>query len=36
MREFSMEEAKAGKAVCTRDGRRVRILCFDLKIEWEE
>ena len=31
IKEFNLEQAKAGKAVCTRDGRRVRILCFDLK-----
>lgn len=27
--EFDLEAAKAGKPVCTRDGRTVRILCFD-------
>ena len=27
--EFDIEAAKAGKPVCTRDGRKVRILCFD-------
>ena len=31
MRPFNLEEAKAGKAVCTRDGRDVRIICFDVK-----
>ena len=31
MKPFNLEEAKAGKPVCTRDGRPVRILCFDLK-----
>ena len=31
MKPFNLEEAKAGKPVCTRDGRDVRILCFDLK-----
>lgn len=30
MREFNIEEAKAGKKVCTRDGCDARILCFDL------
>ena len=31
MREFNLEEAKAGKPVCTRDGREARIICFDAK-----
>lgn len=31
MKEFNLEEAKAGKAVCTRDGRKVRIICWDMK-----
>lgn len=29
LREFDLEEAKAGKPVCTRDGRKARIICFD-------
>lgn len=29
MRPFNLDEAKAGKAVRTRDGRNVRIICFD-------
>lgn len=29
MKEFNLEEAKAGKPVCTRDGRKARIICFD-------
>lgn len=29
MKPFNLEEAKAGKPVCTRDGRRVGILSFD-------
>lgn len=29
MKPFNLEEAKAGKPVCTRDGRRVEILSFD-------
>lgn len=29
MKEFDLEKAKAGHPVCTRDGREVRILCFD-------
>ena len=28
---FDLEAAKAGKPVCTRDGRKVRIICFDAK-----
>lgn len=31
MREFNLQEAKEGKPVCTRDGRKVRIICFDRK-----
>jgi len=31
MKPFNLEEAKAGKPVCTRDGKPVRILCYDLK-----
>lgn len=31
MKEFNLEEAKAGKPVCTRDGRNVRIITFDIK-----
>lgn len=31
MREFDLEEAKAGKRVCTRDGRRARIVEWDYK-----
>lgn len=26
---FDLEAAKAGKPVCTRDGKKVRIVCFD-------
>lgn len=29
MREFDLEAAKAGVAVCTRNGAEVRIICFD-------
>lgn len=29
LREFDIEAAKAGKPVCTRDGRKARIICFD-------
>lgn len=31
LKEFNIEAAKAGKPVCTRDGRKVRIICFDAK-----
>lgn len=31
MRNFDINEAKAGKPVCTRDGRKARIICFDAK-----
>lgn len=30
LKEFNLEEAKAGKPVWTRDGRKARIICFDL------
>ena len=33
MKPFDIEKAKAGEAVCTRDGRDVRILCYDMKNE---
>lgn len=29
LKSFSLEAAKAGKPVCTRDGRKARIICFD-------
>lgn len=29
MKPFDLELAKQGKPVCTRDGRAVRILCYD-------
>lgn len=31
LKEFDLEAAKAGKPVYTRDGRKVRIICFDAK-----
>lgn len=31
MREFNLEEAKKGHPVCTKDGKDVRIICFDAK-----
>ena len=29
LRPFNLEEAKQGKPVCTKDGRKARIICFD-------
>lgn len=29
LKPFDLEAAKSGKPVCTRDGRKVRIICFD-------
>ena len=31
MKPFDIELAKQGQPVCTRDGRPVRILCYDFK-----
>lgn len=31
LKPFSIESAKAGKPVCTRNGRKARIICFDAK-----
>lgn len=31
LKPFSLEEAKLGKPVCTRDGRKARVICFDRK-----
>lgn len=31
---FDLEAAKAGKPVCTRDGRKARIICFDRNWEY--
>ena len=28
-KSFNLEAAKSGKPVCTRDGRKARIICFD-------
>ena len=33
MKPFNLEQAKAGKPVCTRDGRDARIVCFDVRHE---
>lgn len=31
LKPFSLEAAKSGRPVCTRDGRKARIICFDAK-----
>ena len=31
MKNFDLEAAKRGAAVCTRDGRNARIIAFDCK-----
>ncbi len=31
MKPFNLKKAKAGRPVCTRDGRKARIIAFDLK-----
>ena len=31
LKPFDLEQAKAGKPVCTKDGRKARIICFDAK-----
>lgn len=31
MKPFNLEEAKAGKPICTRDGRKARLLAWDIK-----
>ena len=33
MKPFNLEQAKAGKPICTRDGRPARIICFDAQNE---
>lgn len=33
MKPFDLEAAKNGAAVCTRDGRDARIICFDRKLD---
>ena len=35
LKEFDLEAAKSGKPVCTRDGRKARIICFDAKDDKE-
>lgn len=31
LKPFDLNAAKAGKPVCTRDGRKARIICFNTK-----
>ena len=31
MKQFNLQQAKAGAPVCTREGKDVRIVCFDAK-----
>ena len=31
LKPFDLKAAKSGKPVCTRDGRKARIICFDVK-----
>lgn len=31
LKPFDLQKAKEGKPVCTRDGRKARILCYDFK-----
>ena len=33
LKPFDLQKAKQGKPVCTRDGRKARIICFDRKSE---
>ena len=33
LKPFDIQKARAGKPVCTRDGRKARIICFDAKGE---
>lgn len=35
LKEFDLEAAKAGEPVCTRDGRKVRIISFDRKFSFK-
>ena len=33
LKPFDLEAARSGKPVCTRDGRKARIICFDRKVD---
>ena len=34
MKEFDLEAAKSGKSVQTRGGRKVKLICFDIKCDY--
>ena len=34
LKPFDIQKAREGKPVCTRDGRKARIICFDLSEEY--
>ena len=36
MKKFNLVDAKAGKPVCTRDGRKARIICWDSKLQFSQ
>ena len=33
LKPFDIQKAREGKPVCTRDGRKARIICFDRKVD---
>ena len=33
LKPFDIQKAREGKPVCTRDGRKARIICFDAKCD---
>lgn len=35
LKPFNFKEAKAGKPICTKDGRKARIICFDRKFYYD-
>ena len=35
LKPFDIQKAREGKPVCTRDGRKVRIICFDRKFYYD-
>lgn len=34
MKDFDLEKAKQGAEICTRDGHRARIVCYDAKCKY--
>ena len=32
LKPFDIQKAREGKPVCTRDGRKARIICFDRRL----